>query len=118
LVISHDSANPGISNPVEASVEIRGSAKGRTCWFAATVVPRHGRISSIGGGEIAEIKVVTMAEPLGGGVSVSAGMAVGVSPLDPPDVGVFVGAFVAGIAVDVLELPQATATTATKAISA
>jgi hypothetical protein len=66
----------------------------------------------MGGGEIAEIKVVTMAAPLLGGVSVSWGTAVGVSP--PEDVGVFVG----GTAVDVLELPQATASTAIKAIIA
>ena len=60
LVISQDSARPGTSFPELPSVAIRGSAKGRTCWFAAKFVPRQGRMSSIGGGEIAAIKVSTL----------------------------------------------------------
>jgi hypothetical protein len=73
-------------------------------------------MSSMGGGEIAAIKVCTLEVTitLDGG-AVAWGPAVGAPPPDPPDAG---GIAVAGAGVDVLELPQATATTMTMAINA
>ena|GEM_PF-6121962 len=101
---------------------MRGSAKNLTCWFAATVVPLHGNISSIGGGEIAEINVCTL--EVEAGFSAAFGAGVGAADLEVPEEAGFEAGFdeVAEeeelSSSDESEPPQAKATIMANAISA
>ena len=99
---------------------MRGSAKNLTCWFAATLVPLHGNISSIGGGEIAETNVCTL--EVEAGFSAFFGAGVGAADLAVPEEAGFEAGF-DEVAEEELsssdepEPPQAKATTMANAIS-